>query len=181
MFEVTIRCARRSRGVRVFGAIFTFTTWHVVDVLTNGAEQRDPGVKRGVLPRHRRGDVGQGAAIALFLFRCCWPRRSRATGGAAGWSWIERDCDRAAAAIGALGADGLAAGKYARRHVAGRIGVYVAAILAALFCAGAVPVEPDHLVQAEPRPVQPEQQPVPVQPAGRRPTTCSTCSRTRRS
>jgi len=54
----------------LFGAIFTFTDMAVVDVLTNGGPNNATQVLtswaffRGI----DGGDVGQGAAIALFLF-----------------------------------------------------------------------------------------------------------------
>jgi len=57
-------------GSLLFGAIFTFTDMAVVDVLTNGGPNNATQVLtswaffRGI----DGGDVGQGAAIALFLF-----------------------------------------------------------------------------------------------------------------
>jgi multiple sugar transport system permease protein len=54
----------------LFGAIFTFTDMAVVDVLTNGGPNNAThtlaswAYVRGI----EGGDIGQGAAIALFLF-----------------------------------------------------------------------------------------------------------------
>jgi multiple sugar transport system permease protein len=71
MFEVTIPMTLPVVAVAaLFGAIFTFTDMAVVDVLTNGGPNNSTQVltswafTRGI----DGGDVGQGAAIALFLF-----------------------------------------------------------------------------------------------------------------
>jgi multiple sugar transport system permease protein len=71
MFEVTIPLTMPVVAVAaLFGAIFTFTDMAVVDVLTNGGPNNATQVLtswaffRGI----DGGDVGQGAAIALFLF-----------------------------------------------------------------------------------------------------------------
>lgn len=71
MFEVTIPMTLPVIAVAaLFGAIFTFTDMAVVDVLTNGGPNNATQVLtswaffRGI----DGGDVGQGAAIALFLF-----------------------------------------------------------------------------------------------------------------
>jgi len=71
MFEVTIPLTLPVIAVAaLFGAIFTFTDMAVVDVLTNGGPNNATQVLtswaffRGI----DGGDVGQGAAIALFLF-----------------------------------------------------------------------------------------------------------------
>ena len=71
MFEVTIPMMLPVVAVAaLFGAIFTFTDMAVVDVLTNGGPNNATQVLtswaffRGI----DGGDVGQGAAIALFLF-----------------------------------------------------------------------------------------------------------------
>jgi multiple sugar transport system permease protein len=71
MFEVTIPLVLPVAAVAaLFGAIFTFTDMAVVDVLTNGGPNNSTQVLtswaffRGI----DGGDVGQGAAIALFLF-----------------------------------------------------------------------------------------------------------------
>lgn len=71
MFEVTIPLTLPVIAVSaLFGAIFTFTDMAVVDVLTNGGPNNATQVLtswaffRGI----DSGDVGQGAAIALFLF-----------------------------------------------------------------------------------------------------------------
>jgi ABC-type sugar transport system permease subunit len=71
MFEVTIPMVLPVATVAaLFGAIFTFTDMAVVDVLTNGGPNNATQVLtswaffRGI----DGGDVGQGAAIALFLF-----------------------------------------------------------------------------------------------------------------
>jgi multiple sugar transport system permease protein len=71
MFEVTIPMTLPVIAVSaLFGAIFTFTDMAVVDVLTNGGPNNATQVLtswaffRGI----DGGDVGQGAAIALFLF-----------------------------------------------------------------------------------------------------------------
>ncbi|MBG0567932.1 carbohydrate ABC transporter permease [Actinoplanes aureus] len=71
MFEVTIPLVLPVAAVAaLFGAIFTFTDMAVVDVLTNGGPNNATQVLtswaffRGI----DGGDVGQGAAIALFLF-----------------------------------------------------------------------------------------------------------------
>lgn len=71
MFEVTIPMVLPVAAVAaLFGAIFTFTDMAVVDVLTNGGPNNATQVLtswaffRGI----DGGDVGQGAAIALFLF-----------------------------------------------------------------------------------------------------------------
>ena len=71
MFEVTIPMTMPVIAVAaLFGAIFTFTDMAVVDVLTNGGPNNATQVLtswaffRGI----DGGDVGQGAAIALFLF-----------------------------------------------------------------------------------------------------------------
>jgi multiple sugar transport system permease protein len=71
MFEVTIPMTLPVIAVSaLFGAIFTFTDMAVVDVLTNGGPTNATQVLtswaflRGI----DGGDVGQGAAIALFLF-----------------------------------------------------------------------------------------------------------------
>jgi multiple sugar transport system permease protein len=71
MFEVTIPMTLPVVAVAaLFGAIFTFTDMAVVDVLTNGGPNNATQVLtswaffRGI----DGGDVGQGAAIALFLF-----------------------------------------------------------------------------------------------------------------
>jgi multiple sugar transport system permease protein len=71
MFEVTIPMTLPVIAVSaLFGAIFTFTDMAVVDVLTNGGPTNSTQVLtswaflRGI----DGGDVGQGAAIALFLF-----------------------------------------------------------------------------------------------------------------
>jgi multiple sugar transport system permease protein len=71
MFEVTIPMVLPAAAVAaLFGAIFTFTDMAVVDVLTNGGPNNATQVLtswaffRGI----DGGDVGQGAAIALFLF-----------------------------------------------------------------------------------------------------------------
>jgi multiple sugar transport system permease protein len=71
MFEVTIPMTLPVVAVAaLFGAIFTFTDMAVVDVLTNGGPNNSTQVLtswaffRGI----DGGDVGQGAAIALFLF-----------------------------------------------------------------------------------------------------------------
>jgi len=70
MFEVTVPMALPVIAVSaLFGAIFTFTDMAVVDVLTNGGPTNATQVltswafTRGI----EGGDVGQGAAIALFL------------------------------------------------------------------------------------------------------------------
>jgi len=70
MFEVTIPMTLPVIAVSaLFGAIFTFTDMAVVDVLTNGGPNNATQVLtswaflRGI----DGGDVGQGAAIALFL------------------------------------------------------------------------------------------------------------------
>lgn len=71
MFEVTVPLVLPVAAVAaLFGAIFTFTDMAVVDVLTNGGPNNATQVLtswaffRGI----DGGDVGQGAAIALFLF-----------------------------------------------------------------------------------------------------------------
>jgi multiple sugar transport system permease protein len=71
MFEVTIPMTLPVIAVSaLFGAIFTFTDMAVVDVLTNGGPNNATQVLtswaffRGI----DAGDVGQGAAVALFLF-----------------------------------------------------------------------------------------------------------------
>lgn len=71
MFEVTIPLVLPVAAVAaLFGAVFTFTDMAVVDVLTNGGPNNATQVLtswaffRGI----DGGDVGQGAAIALFLF-----------------------------------------------------------------------------------------------------------------
>lgn len=71
MFEVTVPLVLPVAAVAaLFGAIFTFTDMAVVDVLTNGGPNNATQVLtswafiRGI----DSGDVGQGAAIALFLF-----------------------------------------------------------------------------------------------------------------
>lgn len=71
MFEVTIPLTLPVIAVSaLFGAIFTFTDMAVVDVLTNGGPNNATQVLtswaffRGI----DGGDIGQGAAIALFLF-----------------------------------------------------------------------------------------------------------------
>jgi multiple sugar transport system permease protein len=71
MFEVTIPMTLPVVAVAaLFGAIFTFTDMAVVDVLTNGGPTNATQVLtswaflRGI----DGGDIGQGAAIALFLF-----------------------------------------------------------------------------------------------------------------
>jgi multiple sugar transport system permease protein len=71
MFEVTIPMVLPVAAVAaLFGAIFTFTDMAVVDVLTNGGPYNSTQVLtswaffRGI----DGGDVGQGAATALFLF-----------------------------------------------------------------------------------------------------------------
>ena len=71
MFEVTVPLVLPVAAVAaLFGAIFTFTDMAVVDVLTNGGPTNATQVLtswaflRGI----DGGDVGQGAAIALFLF-----------------------------------------------------------------------------------------------------------------
>ena len=71
MFEVTIPLTLPVIAVSaLFGAIFTFTDMAVVDVLTNGGPNNATQVLtswaffRGI----DGGDVGQGAAVALFLF-----------------------------------------------------------------------------------------------------------------
>jgi multiple sugar transport system permease protein len=71
MFEVTIPMTLPVIAVSaLFGAIFTFTDMAVVDVLTNGGPNNATQVLtswaflRGI----DGGDIGQGAAIALFLF-----------------------------------------------------------------------------------------------------------------
>lgn len=71
MFEVTIPMTMPVIAVAaLFGAIFTFTDMAVVDVLTNGGPNNATQVLtswaffRGI----DGGDVGQGAAVALFLF-----------------------------------------------------------------------------------------------------------------
>lgn len=71
MFEVTVPMVLPVAAVAaLFGAIFTFTDMAVVDVLTNGGPNNATQVLtswaffRGI----DGGDVGQGAAIALFLF-----------------------------------------------------------------------------------------------------------------
>lgn len=70
-FEVTAPMVLPVAAVAgLFGAIFTFTDMAVVDVLTNGGPNNATQVLtswaffRGI----DGGDVGQGAAIALFLF-----------------------------------------------------------------------------------------------------------------
>jgi multiple sugar transport system permease protein len=71
MFEVTIPMVLPVAAVAaLFGAIFTFTDMAVVDVLTNGGPNNATQVLtswaffRGI----DGGNVGEGAAIALFLF-----------------------------------------------------------------------------------------------------------------
>jgi multiple sugar transport system permease protein len=71
MFEVTIPLVLPVAAVAaLFGAIFTFTDMAVVDVLTRGGPNNTTQVLtswaffRGI----DGGDVGQGAATALFLF-----------------------------------------------------------------------------------------------------------------
>jgi len=71
MFEVTVPLVLPVAAVAaLFGTIFTFTDMAVVDVLTNGGPNNATQVLtswaffRGI----DGGDVGQGAAIALFLF-----------------------------------------------------------------------------------------------------------------
>jgi multiple sugar transport system permease protein len=71
MFEMTIPMVLPVAAVAaLFGAVFTFTDMAVVDVLTNGGPNNATQVLtswaffRGI----DGGDVGQGAAIALFLF-----------------------------------------------------------------------------------------------------------------
>jgi multiple sugar transport system permease protein len=71
MFEVTVPMTLPVIAVAaLFGAIFTFTDMAVVDVLTNGGPNNATQVLtswaffRGI----DGGDVGQGAAVALFLF-----------------------------------------------------------------------------------------------------------------
>jgi multiple sugar transport system permease protein len=71
MFEVTVPLVLPVAAVAaLFGAIFTFTDMAIVDVLTNGGPNDATQVLtswaffRGI----DGGDVGQGAAIALFLF-----------------------------------------------------------------------------------------------------------------
>jgi multiple sugar transport system permease protein len=71
MFEVTVPLSLPVISIAaLFGAIFTFTDMAVVDVLTDGGPNNATQVLtswaffRGI----NGGDVGQGAAIALFLF-----------------------------------------------------------------------------------------------------------------
>ena len=62
-----------------------------------------------------------------------------------------------------------------RRHVMARVGLYVAAVLAAFICARSC--GPGHRVQAEPRPLQPENSPFFFNLAAT-PTACCTCCAT---
>jgi multiple sugar transport system permease protein len=71
MFEITVPLVLPVAALAaLFGAIFTFTDMAVVDVLTNGGPNNATQVLtswaffRGI----DGGDVGQGAAVALFLF-----------------------------------------------------------------------------------------------------------------
>lgn len=71
MLEITVPLTMPVIAVAaLFGAIFTFTDMAVVDVLTNGGPNNATQVLtswaffRGI----DGGDVGQGAAVALFLF-----------------------------------------------------------------------------------------------------------------
>jgi multiple sugar transport system permease protein len=71
MFEVTLPLTLPVIAVAaLFGAVFTFTDMAVVRVLTNGGPNNSTQVLsswaflRGI----DGGNVGQGAAIALFLF-----------------------------------------------------------------------------------------------------------------
>jgi multiple sugar transport system permease protein len=71
MFEITIPLTAPVIAISaLFGAIFTFTDMAVVYVLTRGGPTNETQVLaswaffRGI----EGGDIGQGAAIALFLF-----------------------------------------------------------------------------------------------------------------
>jgi multiple sugar transport system permease protein len=71
MFEITVPLTLPVIAVAaLFGAIFTFTDMAVVDVLTKGGPNNATQVltswafRRGI----DGGDIGQGAAVALFLF-----------------------------------------------------------------------------------------------------------------
>ncbi len=71
MFEITVPLVLPLAAVAaLFGAIFTFTDMAVVDVLTNGGPNNATQTLtswaffRGI----DGGDIGQGAAVALFLF-----------------------------------------------------------------------------------------------------------------
>ena len=71
MFEITIPLTAPVIAISaLFGAIFTFTDMAVVYVLTRGGPTNGTQVLaswaffRGI----EGGDIGQGAAIALFLF-----------------------------------------------------------------------------------------------------------------
>ncbi len=71
MFEITIPLTAPVIAISaLFGAIFTFTDMAVVQVLTRGGPNNETQVLaswayfRGI----EGGDIGQGAAVALFLF-----------------------------------------------------------------------------------------------------------------
>jgi multiple sugar transport system permease protein len=71
MFEVTIPMVLPVAAVAaLFGTVFTFTDMAVVDVLTNGGPNNATQVLTSWAFFHGidGGDLGQGAAIALFLF-----------------------------------------------------------------------------------------------------------------
>ena len=83
-FEVSVPLTLPVMAVAaLFGAIFTFTDMTVVYVLARRAD-RSPGPRQlGVSPRHLRGDIAQGAAVALFLFPLLLRRGDRHPAGGA--------------------------------------------------------------------------------------------------
>ena len=160
MFEITIPLTpRSSRSPRCSARSSRSPTWRSSYVLTHGGPTNATQVLaswaffRGI----EGGDVGQGAAIALFLFPLLLAAaiailRAVRRMEVADMARFEAD---AAAATGYVGGIGLA-----------RVGLYLLAVLAALVRPGRSSGR-HHRLQAEPGPLPTRQQPVPVQPTRR--------------
>ena len=148
MFEITIPLTMPVIAVAaLFGAIFTFTDMAVVYVLTRGGPTNSTQVLRilGVLQGHRRwrrrAGRGDRAVPVPDPARRSRAHPARRTEGRGALMAIQT------AATG-LDIDHMRA-KYRRKHVMGRITVYVLAIFAAFCCAAPVPLERHHGVQAQ--------------------------------
>jgi hypothetical protein len=134
MLEVTIPLTLPVVAVAaLFGAILTFTDMTMVYVLTRGGPtnatqvlcwppgRSSAGSRAATWPRGRRWPCS--------CSRCSWPRPSPSCGPSGAW----RCCEMAAAVPDAAGRAGTE--QLRRRYLLARVGVYLAAVLAALVCA----------------------------------------------
>ena len=132
MLEVTIPLTLPVVAVAaLFGAILTFTDMTVVYVLTRGGPTTPPRCwPAGRSSAASRAATSPRGRWRCSCSRCCWPRPSPSCGRSGAW----RCCRWPPRVPKGVAAERLRR-HYRRRHVMARVGLYVAAVLAAFICA----------------------------------------------